>query len=121
MDLKNRLRSIVGGGGAPAHSAPRELTYEPDTGRYEASIDLDRVADVLGGRVVANRYGRALIIDRRYESERLHGSRRVADCEFADGDLLRVLDPALPPRHSGPAASGGDDENFRTLFVDLET
>src|SRR4051812_37043450 len=59
MDLKSRLRSIVGG--SPAPSGPRELTYEPDTGRYEASIDLDRVADVLGGRVVANTYGRALI------------------------------------------------------------
>ena len=49
---------------------PRELTYEPDTGRYEATIDLDRVADVLGGQVVANAFGRALVIDRRYESDR---------------------------------------------------
>src|SRR3954462_11604061 len=111
MDLKSRLRSIVSGGG-PAHSAPRELTYEPDTGRYEASVDLDRVADVLGGRVVANTYGRALIIDRRYESDRFHGARRVGECEVADGASLRLLDPALPP-HGGGAE--------RTLFVDLET
>src|SRR4051794_2410211 len=134
MDLKSRLRTIVTGGapaaaregaergeGAPASdragvwggTPPKnELTYEPDTGRYEGTIDLDRVADVLGGRVVANRFGRALIIDRRYESDRFHGTRRVGDCEVPDGDLLRLLDPALPPP---------DGVGERTLFVDLET
>ena len=116
MDLKARLRDIVSGG-TPA--APRELTYEPDTGRYEATIDLDRVADVLGGRVVSNQYGRALVIDRRYESDRFHGRRRVGDCYVDDGALLRLLDPALPPRDS--SAAGADDGDRRTLFVDLET
>ena len=43
--------------GAP-NAPPRELTYEPDIGRYEATIDIDRVADALGGRVVENRFGR---------------------------------------------------------------
>ena len=122
MDLKARLRGIVSGGqGTPAADpasggngvAPkRELTYEPDTGRYEATLDLDRVADVLGGRIVANSYGRALVIERRYESDRFHGCRRVGDCCIEDGDLLRLLDPGLPP----PDGSGE-----RTLFVDLET
>ena len=116
MDLKSRLRGIVSGGAPPRQADPaegtRELTYEPDTGRYEASIDLDRVADVLGGRVVTNGYGRALVIDRRYESDRFHGTRRVGDCDVADGDLLRLLDPGLPPP---------DGAGERTLFVDLET
>ena len=110
MDLTSRLRSIVRPAGAPA----RELTYEPDTGRYEATVDLDRVADVLAGRIVSNRFGRALIVDRRYESDRFHGTRRVGDCEVPDGDTLRLLDPALPRiEGSGPDA--------RTIFVDLET
>jgi len=117
MDLKSRLRSIVGG----PQRAARELTYEPDTGRYEASIDLDRVADVLGGRVVSNGYGRALIVDRRYESDRFHGTRRVGDCDVADGELLRLLDPGLPPRDLTIGACGDDDRHGRTLFVDLET
>ena len=108
MDLTSRLRSIV----RPPNSAPRELTYEPDTGRYEATIDIDRVADVLGGRIVTNRFGRALIVDRRYESDRFHGTRRVGDCDVADGDTLKLLDPTLP-------SPDGDGE--RTLFVDLET
>ena len=108
MDLTSRLRSIV----RPANGPPRELTYEPDTGRYEASIDIDRVADVLGGQVVTNSFGRALIIDRRYESDRLHGTRRVGDCDIADGDTLKLLDPTLRP----PEGAGS-----RTLFVDLET
>lgn len=108
MDLTSRLRSIV----RPQNSPPRELTYEPDTGRYEASIDVDRMADVLGGQVVTNRFGRALVIDRRYESDRFHGSRRVGECEVPDGDTLRLLDPTLP------VPDGARD---RTLFVDLET
>src|SRR6188472_1502950 len=112
MDLTSRLRSIVRppgaapregaerGEGVPASDragvwggAPRknELTYEPDTGRYEASIDIDRVADVLAGRVVTNKFGRALVIDRRYESDRFHGTRRVGDCHLEDGDQLRLL------------------------------
>jgi uncharacterized protein YprB with RNaseH-like and TPR domain len=110
MDLTSRLRSIVRPAGAPA----RELTYEPDTGRYEASVDLDRGADVLAGRVVSNRFGRALIVDRRYESDRFHGTRRVGDCEVADGDTLRLLDPSLPRCEDAAADS-------RTIFVDLET
>jgi uncharacterized protein len=127
MDLKSRLRSIVGG--SPVHTAPRafdsdqarELTYEPDTGRYEATIDLDRVAGVLGGRVVANGYGRALVIERRYESDRFHGTRRVGDCHVADGDLLRLLDPGLPPRDDRGTSDAGTGDDARTLFVDLET
>jgi uncharacterized protein YprB with RNaseH-like and TPR domain len=111
VDLTARLRSIVRPG-APVDAPPRELTYEPDIGRYEATIDIDRVADVLGGRVVTNGFGRALIIDRRYESDRLHGSRRVADCDVADGDTLKLLDPGLPPP---------DGTGERMLFVDLET
>jgi uncharacterized protein len=118
MDLASRLRSIVRPPGAAslggAPHQPRELTYEPDTGRYEASIDLDRVANVLGGQIVTNSFGRALIIDRRYESDRFHGTRRVGDCEVADGDTLRLLDPTLPPNDL--ISTGG-----RTLFVDLET
>jgi uncharacterized protein YprB with RNaseH-like and TPR domain len=108
MDLTSRLRSIV----RPADQPARELTYEPDTGRYEASIDIDRVADVLGGRIVTNQYGRALVIDRRYESDRFHGQLRIGECEVRDGDGLRLLDPALP------SADGTAD---RTLFIDLET
>src|SRR5215204_3778958 len=115
MDLTSRLRSIVRPAGVSGGAPPKnELTYEPDIGRYEASIDLDRVADVLGGRVVANGFGRALIIDRRYESDRFHGTRRVGECEVPDGDTLRLLDPTL-----APPVGGGERE--RTLFVDLET
>jgi uncharacterized protein YprB with RNaseH-like and TPR domain len=111
MDLTSRLRSIVRPGGA---SPKNELRYEPDTGRYEATVDLDRVADVLAGRVVSTAFGRAVIVDRRYESDRFHGTRRVGECEVADGQTLRLLDPALPPN----ALTASDE---RTVFVDLET
>jgi uncharacterized protein len=133
MDLTSRLRTIVRPpGSAPREGAERgvgvpasdragvwggappknELTYEPDTGRYEATIDIDRVADVLAGRVVTNGFGRALIVDRRYESDRFHGTRRVGECDVEDGESLRLLDPSLPPP---------DGTGERMLFVDLET
>jgi uncharacterized protein len=117
VDLTTRLRSIV----RPPNSAPRELTYEPDTGRYEATIDIDRVANVLGGQVVTNKFGRALIVDRRYESGRFHGTRRVGECDVQDGDTLKLLDPALPSPGQRIGASGAGENDARTLFVDLET
>ena len=108
MDLSARLRAIV-------RSTPRrELTYEPDTGRFEASVDLDRVADVLGGRPVTTGFGRCLAIDRRYESDRWHGDVRIGDCDLDDHGALRLLDPSLPVQG---IASGG----ARTVFIDLET
>jgi uncharacterized protein YprB with RNaseH-like and TPR domain len=106
MNLTARLRSIV------RPTTARELTYEPDTGRYEAAIDMDRVADVLGGRVVANAFGRALVIDRRYESDRSHGDTKIGAIAFDDDERLRVLDPALTP---------ADGIGSRIVFVDLET
>src|SRR5262245_25851987 len=72
MDLTSRLRSIV----RPPGSR-RELRYEPDTGRYEATIDVDRVAEVLGGRPLTTAFGRAVVVDRRYESDRFHGDVRI--------------------------------------------
>jgi uncharacterized protein len=113
IDLTARLRSIVRPGSQPVGDLPpRELTYEPDTGRYEATIDMDRIAGVLGGRVVTNAFGRALVIDRRYESDRLHGRTHVGAIEFRDDERLRLLDPSLPRP---------DGIGSRMLFVDLET
>ena len=113
MDLTERLRSIERPGSRPgAEVRPRELTYEPDTGRYEATIDMDRVAEALGGRVVTNAFGRALVIDRRYESDRWHGRTAVGAIEFEDDERLQLLDPSLPPGERGAS---------RMLFVDLET
>ena len=113
MDLTSRLRSIV----RPPNSPPRELTYEPDTGRYEATIDMDRVADVLGGRVVTNRFGRALIVDRRYESDRFHGTRRAATARSKMAiccGSIRGCRRRQEPRKTRKIGKK------RTLFVDLE-
>jgi hypothetical protein len=124
VDLTSRLRTIVRGnrpasalpagpGATPpdaGDSAIRELTYEPDVGRYEATLDLDRVCQSLGGSTVSTKFGDCLVIDRRYESDRRHGSMPIADCELARCDALRLLDPSL----SAAAAR-------RTVFIDLET
>ena len=99
MDLSSRLRAIVKSG--PPKPVPSalterdvhasrkgELTYEPDTGRYEASLDLDQVAAVLGGRPADTPFGRCLIVDRRElkaaiaNALRFMGARRAAPAAF---------------------------------------
>ena len=92
MDFTSRLRAVVTGGAKPV----RELTYEPDDGyRNGAVLDLDRVADSLGGRRLSTRFGECLVIDRRYEAERWHGDVRIGECVLDDLDALRLLDPSL--------------------------
>ena len=50
MDLTSRLRSIVRSGPPKGRvEGIRELTYEPDTGGYEAVMDIARVGATLGG------------------------------------------------------------------------
>jgi len=110
VDFTSRLRAVVSSG--PAKPV-RELTYEPDDGyRNGAPLDLDRVADALGGRRVSTRFGECLVIDRRYESDRWHGGIRIGDCELADTDGLTLLDPALRACES---------RSPKTVFIDLET
>ncbi len=141
MDLSSRLRAIVKGG-PPKPAAPvpergglRELTYEPDTGGYEGTMDLSRVSAILGGRVAETTFGQCLVIDRRYEADRFHGTIRIGDCDLEDCSPLGILDPALHPwlgssldqRRDGEAddpdqSCGGAARTLnRTVFIDLET
>jgi uncharacterized protein len=125
VDLTSRLRSIVRDGRASPERSPdqradvrRELTYEPDNGGYRATIDLDRVAEMLGGRPVSTPFGQCLVIDRRYEGDRFHGDVRIEECVLHDAEGLRLLDPMLE-------FAGGDSSSpgctARTIFLDLET
>jgi uncharacterized protein YprB with RNaseH-like and TPR domain len=111
VDLTSRLRAIVRSG---PPKPVRELTYEPDTGGYEAAVAPDRIAEILGGRPVANAFGSCLVIDRRYESDRRHGTISVGDCEIEGPQSLQLLDPSLGDDAGSPAGR-------RTLFIDLET
>lgn len=123
MDLSSRLRAIVKSG--PAKPS-RELTYEPDTGGSEATMDLARVGAMLGGRPAESAFGQCLIIDRRYESDRFHGAVRIGDCEVEDSAGLDILDPNLS-RGQTPDGSDGQVPGKplralgRTIFIDLET
>ena len=92
MDLSSRLRAIVRSG---PPKPVRELTYEPDTGGYEASMDLSRVGTILGGRPADTPFGQCLIVDRRYEADRLHGGIRIGECAVDDFASLVILDPSL--------------------------
>ena len=135
MELSSRLRAIV-------RAAPRrELTYEPDTGRFEATIDLPRIAEILGGRPLETTFGNCLAIDRRYESDRWHGDVQIGSCDLDDCDDLRLLDPSLtfddrqgsqwraPSLRQGCGGSAGAfseggsaaSRAVRTVFIDLET
>jgi uncharacterized protein YprB with RNaseH-like and TPR domain len=135
MDLSSRLRAIVKGGppkpGAPAlserdvHASRRELTYEPDTGCYEASMDLSQIAAFLGGRPAETPFGRCLVVDRRYEADRWHGAIQIGQCEVDDLSALLILDPALgvslADQDRGQARVGELRTFPRTIFIDLET
>ena len=113
MDLTSRLRSVVRPAGTGLPGAPRELTYEPDDGyRYETTLDLERVADLLGGQVLANAFGQCIAIDRRYEPERWHGDVQVGECEPGDLEALATLDGGT---------SSLVDVRGRVVFLDLET
>ena len=116
MDLSSKLRAIVKSG--PPKPA-RELTYEPDAGGYEATTDVRRLAEILGGRPVATTFGDCLAIDRRYESDRWHGGVRIGDCELDGRGALHLLDPSL--RLPVDASVQAADEQPRTVFIDLET
>ena len=120
MDLSSRLRAIVKSG---PPKPTRELTYEPDTGRYEATIDLSQLAAVLGGSPVETPFGRCLIVDRRYEADRWHGSIQIGQCEVDDLNALRILDPALTVSlcDRGQTPGVGLRTFPRTVFIDLET
>jgi uncharacterized protein YprB with RNaseH-like and TPR domain len=110
MDLRSKLRAIV----RPEHKPVRELTYEPDTGGYEAGVAPARVGEILGGRPVGTRFGDCLVIDRRYESNRRHGDVLIEECQVTTADSLKVLDPSL-------LVDERDSRLGRTVFIDLET
>ena len=97
----------------------RELVYEPDVGGYQATLDLDRVGEILGGRTMSTSFGPCLVIDRRYESDRHHGAIRIEECELEDLDGLRLLDPELD--RCGARLPVRPGSSPRTVFLDLET
>jgi hypothetical protein len=99
MDLPSRLRAIVKSG---PPKPVRELTYEPDTGRYEGPIDLSRVGDLLGGRAADTPFGKCLVVDRRYEADRFHGGVRVGECDVDDLTLASDAAPASRPSPARP-------------------
>jgi uncharacterized protein YprB with RNaseH-like and TPR domain len=130
MDLTSRLRAVVGSGAPrPAEERPiRELRYEPDDGyRNGAVLDLDRVAQILGGRRITTRFGDCLVVDRRYESDRWHGDVQIGDCAIERTDALKLLDPALPTdakagqQEGTPFPDPPRNTSARAVFVDLET
>jgi DNA polymerase III epsilon subunit-like protein len=140
MDLSSRLRAIVRTG---PPKPVRELTYEPDTGTYEGTIDLSRVGAILGGQAADTPFGQCLIVDRRYEADRFHGAIRIGECDVDDLASLAILDPLLArlsgsanpslsplstdrgqPLHPGDRGQTPDgplDSFRRTIFIDLET
>jgi uncharacterized protein len=132
MDLSSRLRAIVKSG---PPKPLRELTYEPDSGGYEGTIDLSRVGAILGGCAVGTPFGQCMIVDRRYEADRFHGDMRIGDCDVDDAPSMAILDPGLAGSaapfwgqtpdgglHTGGQTPDGQlPAGRRTIFIDLET
>jgi uncharacterized protein YprB with RNaseH-like and TPR domain len=117
MDLSSRLRAIVKGG---PPKPLRELTYEPDTGGYEASLDLSRVGAILGGYPADTPFGQCLILDRRYEADRFHGGIRIGECNVDDFASLGILDPSLGGLTPGSGWGQTPDGGLRTSTRQLD-
>jgi uncharacterized protein len=121
MDLSSRLRAIVKSG---PPKPLRELTYEPDAGGYEGTIDLARIGAILGGFAAETPFGQCLIVDRRYEADRFHGDTRIGDYDVDDLASLAILDPSLAASSApfwGQTPDGVLHSARRTIFIDLET
>ena len=131
MDLSSRLRAIVKSG---PPKPLRELTYEPDTGGYEGTIDLSRVGAILGGCAVGTRSASAWSLTaatRRIGSTATCGSatatwttrRRWRSWTRPRGVYRAFLgsDPGRWITHWGQTPDGQLHTGRRTIFIDLET
>ena len=114
-DLTSRLRDIVrqsvpGRTQAPGSSAPRELTYVPDL--PTPSVDLDRVAELLGGTRHDAPGSSCILIDRTWEPDQWHGRRSIEAYIPNASAPLALFDPRL---------ASLSDWASRVVFFDIET
>jgi uncharacterized protein len=115
--LTDRLRGIVNvPTGAPAAEQPAPVARASSLDRSH----LDRVAQVLGGRVRQRDEGDVVVVDRRYAVDRRHGRvtiGEVVETLQSGTESLAALRKAWPGR-GVPAAEAS---RSRLLFLDVET
>jgi uncharacterized protein len=109
-DLASRLRQALhsGSGSAPR----RELTYEPDSGAYERTADIDELCAALTAVPAQTPAGRCLQVNRRYEADRWYGDIQIGNCELTDLSPVEVL--CAP--NAGTSGTSGPP-----VFLDIET
>lgn len=110
--LAERLRAIV-------REGRREPVVEPDVpsiealrGRQAFGEVVARSADRLGGVPLDDPSSSCLVVDRLYEADRYHGTRRVESYRLAPTAPLSLFDPKL---------AATQDWASRTVFFDIET
>lgn len=132
--MTSRIREVL----KHSRPAPRQLTYEPDVAGWPAGSprpDAGEIASLLDGRIARRSLGgQAVVIDREYASDWLHGRCPVgaaaAECRTRRG-ALSVIRSAWPGRSQVDATSGPalrpvegpapSPVEGRLLFVDIET
>lgn len=102
-DLASRLREIV-------KQPVRDLTYVPDL--PTPAVDLDRVAELLGGTRHDAPGSSCTVIDRTWEPEQWHGRKRIEAYALNPDAPLALVDPRL---------AGLRDWSSRVVFFDIET
>src|SRR5689334_17070264 len=102
-DLAARLREIV-------KQPVKELTYVPDLAA--PAVDLDRVAELLGGTRHEVSGSACVVIDRVWDADRSHGRKPVAAYAPSATAPLALLDG----RHANHA-----DWASRVVYFDIET
>jgi uncharacterized protein YprB with RNaseH-like and TPR domain len=114
-DLTSRLRDIVrqpvAARATPsATTATRELTYVPDL--PTPAVDLDRVAELLGGTRHDAPGSSCIVIDRTWEPHEWHG-RKCMDAY--------AINPASPVALFDSRLAGLERWDARVVFFDIET
>jgi uncharacterized protein YprB with RNaseH-like and TPR domain len=80
----------------------------------------DQVAESLGGMVFQNRYGKFVLVEKRFDLDYRHGKVRLASClEHADNVLARLCFSKNSACETSTCSSPFDLK--KTVFIDCET
>jgi uncharacterized protein YprB with RNaseH-like and TPR domain len=132
--LADRLRGIVQVPGSSPHPQTVPVGTPPATLAERTQpaapvvrprrVNVDRIAQVLGGQIRSRDEGTIVVIDRHYAVDRPHGRTRIGDIVStlqSGAEALRILQKAWPGRAARESAIADSTPCTGLLFLDLET
>jgi uncharacterized protein YprB with RNaseH-like and TPR domain len=115
MKLEDKLKSFVGNPakGEERFNLPNERKEFPKT-------EQDQLAESLGGVVSQNKYGKFVLVEKRFDLDYRHGKVRLASCLEHEHNVLARL---CFSKSSSPEISSSSSPFLLkdTVFIDCET